>query len=141
MRILWSGQVYDFDLWAIPKTSKRKDAARQFIAFATAPERMADLAKLVPYGPLRRSAVAKVGRHAELGVEMKPFLPTTRQAMKTAVAFDGSWWSKNESRIAETFEKWLRGEPLVKPADDTDAGEAAAGTEAPDKPGDASNSR
>ena len=37
--VLWEGQIYDLDLWAIPKAAKNKDEAKRFIAFATAPAR------------------------------------------------------------------------------------------------------
>ena len=33
--ILWDGQIYDLDLWAIPKGAANNDDAKRFIGFAT----------------------------------------------------------------------------------------------------------
>ncbi|ODA67169.1 putrescine transporter subunit: periplasmic-binding component of ABC superfamily protein [Methyloligella halotolerans] len=86
--ILWDGQVYDLDHWAIPKTSHRKAEAAEFIAFASKPERLAAHAALTAYGPARPSAIPLVGTHPVIGVDMKRFLPTAPKNFKTALHFD-----------------------------------------------------
>ncbi len=79
---LWDGQVYDLDLWAIPKTAANKDAAKRFIAFAMEPAHLAAQAQLIAYGPMRKSAIALVGKHPIINVDMKSYLPTTPDHMK-----------------------------------------------------------
>jgi len=38
--MVWDGQIYDLDLWVIPKGSKNKEAALDFVAFSTATEQL-----------------------------------------------------------------------------------------------------
>jgi putative spermidine/putrescine transport system substrate-binding protein len=104
--VLWDGQVYDLDLWAIPKTAANKDAAKRFIAFATEPERLAAQARLIAYGPMRKSAIPLVGKHPEIGVEMKSFLPTTPENFKKALKFDEAWWNEHGEEATKRFEAW-----------------------------------
>ena len=39
--IVWDGQVYDIDLWAIPKGAPNKDLAMEFMVFSTETEQLA----------------------------------------------------------------------------------------------------
>ena len=55
--IVWRGQVLDYGYWVIPKGHPRADLAHRFVAFATRPDRQAEQAKRIPYGPLRMAAV------------------------------------------------------------------------------------
>ena len=71
--MIWDGQVYDLDLWAIPKGAKNKDGAKRFIVFASDPARLAAQAQLIAYGPMRKSALALVGKHPIIDVEMKDY--------------------------------------------------------------------
>jgi len=71
---IWDGQVWDLDLWALPTGSDNSEAAYDFLAFATSPSA---LASQMAYGPPRQSAQALVGTHVELGIDMKPFIPTS----------------------------------------------------------------
>jgi putative spermidine/putrescine transport system substrate-binding protein len=106
MDVLWDGQIYDLDLWAIPNAATNKDAAKRFIAFATEPERLAAQARLIAYGPMRKSAIPLVGKHPEIGVEMKRFLPTTPENLKKALKFDEVWWNEHGEDATKRFEAW-----------------------------------
>ena len=86
--VIWDGQVYDLDLWAIPKGAKNKDGAKRFIVFASDPARLAAQAELIAYGPMRKSALQLVGKHPVINVEMKDFLPTSPDNFKKALKFD-----------------------------------------------------
>ena len=115
--MLWDHQIYAFDYWAIPRGAPHVEAAKDFIRFATAPGQLADQTRWLPYGPARRSAVQIVGKHAELDLNMKPFLPTHEPNMKSALAFDGQWWAANEAAIAVRFADWLEGRLVATPKD------------------------
>jgi putative spermidine/putrescine transport system substrate-binding protein len=104
--VVWDGQVYDLDLWAIPKGTKNKDAAMRFITFATAPARLATQAQLIAYGPMRKSALDLVGKHPVIDVEMKEFLPTAPDNFKKALKFDDAWWSAHGADLQKRFEEW-----------------------------------
>jgi len=106
MDLLWDGQIYDLDIWAVPKTAPNKDAAKRFIAFAAAPERLAAQARLIGYGPMRKSAIPLVGKHPEIGIEMMRFLPTAPENFKNALKFDEAWWNEHGGDLAKRFETW-----------------------------------
>ncbi len=110
--ILWDHQIYSFDYWAIPRGAAHKDAAKAFIRFATSPGPLADQTRWLPYGPARRSAVELVGKHAELDLEMKPFLPTYEPNMNGALAFDGGFWAMHEAALKTRFDDWVAGRQL-----------------------------
>ena len=104
--VLWDGQIYDVDAWAIPKTSENKTEALQFIQFATSPAQLAAQAELTAYGPMRKSAVQLVGRHPVINVEMQQFLPTTPANFQKALKFDELWWDKNGAALRARFAAW-----------------------------------
>ncbi len=104
--MIWDGQVYDLDLWAIPKGAKNKDGAMRFISFATDPARLATQAQLIAYGPMRKSALDLVGKHPVIDVEMKEFLPTAPDNFKKALRFDDSWWTAHGDDLQKRFEEW-----------------------------------
>ncbi|HEY8276039.1 MAG TPA: ABC transporter substrate-binding protein [Methyloceanibacter sp.] len=106
MDLLWDGQIYDTDVWAVPKTAPNKDAAKRFISFAAAPERLAAQARLIAYGPMRKSAIPLVGKHPDIGVEMMRFLPTAPENFKNALKFDEAWWNEHGGELIKRFETW-----------------------------------
>jgi putative spermidine/putrescine transport system substrate-binding protein len=131
--VVWDGQIYDLDLWAIPKGAKNKDGAKRFITFATDPARLATQAQLIAYGPMRKSALALVGKHPVIDVEMKDFLPTAPDNFKKALRFDDSWWSAHADELQKRFEEWRgplspgQGKPPIEVAKPQDA-EPSSGT-------------
>jgi putative spermidine/putrescine transport system substrate-binding protein len=104
--VLWDGQIYDIDAWAVPKASDNKEEAMRFIRFATAPEQIAAQARLTAYGPMRKSAVPMVGKHPIIDVEMQAFLPTAPENFQNALKFDEAWWSKNGAGLDQRFAAW-----------------------------------
>ena len=107
--VLWDHQIYHLNYWAIPKGAKFAGPAREFIGFATAAGPMSDQTRLLPYGPARVSAVRLVGKHAELNLDMKPFLPTYQPNLQGALAFDDAWWTAGEPALKERFNAWIEG--------------------------------
>lgn len=105
--IIWDGQIYDLDMWAVPKGTPNRDAAMRFIAFSTRPDRLAEQVRWFPYGPMRKSAIARIGKHAEANVEMRDFVPTAKANFKRALQLDGMWWARNEERLKQRFQQWL----------------------------------
>jgi putative spermidine/putrescine transport system substrate-binding protein len=114
--VIWDGQIYDLDMWAIPKAARNKDAAKRFIVFATGPAQMAAQASLIAYGPMRKSAIALVGKHPTLDIDMKSYLPTAPDNFKNALKFDEAWWDAHGDELGKRFQAW-RTQPL--PVTDT----------------------
>ena len=104
--VLWDGQIYDLDLWAIPKAAANKDDAKRFIAFATEPARMAAQAELIAYGPMRKSAITLVGKNPTIDIEMKSYLPTAPDNFHKALKFDEAWWNGHSEELGKRFEAW-----------------------------------
>ncbi len=104
--VLWDGQIYDLDLWAIPKAAANKDDAKRFIAFATEPAQMAAQAALIAYGPMRKSAIALVGKHPKIDIEMKNYLPTAPDNFQKALKFDEAWWGEHGEELGRRFDTW-----------------------------------
>lgn len=103
-RIVWDGQIYDYELWGIPKGTRHKDAALDFIAFASESARMAEQSRNIAYGPARESALAM------LDDSVKAKLPTAPGNTENALRSNHEWWAANQARLNERFEEWrLRG--------------------------------
>jgi putative spermidine/putrescine transport system substrate-binding protein len=77
--IVWDGQVWDIDLWGIPKGTDNLEQALKFVAYSTEPQRLSDQARYSAYGPARKSAMALVDEAVKL------YLPTTADNLKHAL--------------------------------------------------------
>lgn len=103
--VVWDRQLYELDVFGVPKSDPKAKRAMDFIRFATGSKPLAGVASWVPYGPARRSALALVGRNPELGIDMAPFLSTAHFA--TAFAVDDEWWQLHGADIEPRWEAWL----------------------------------
>ncbi|NQU59430.1 MAG: ABC transporter substrate-binding protein [Rhodospirillales bacterium] len=99
--VIWDRQIWNLDLWAIPKGSKDADLARKFISFAARPDRMADQTNYISYGPVRRSAAELIAP------KMKPYMPTTAKNFNNAIANDFEFWASYNDELSERFNAWL----------------------------------
>ncbi len=99
--IVWDGQVWDLDLWVIPRGSRNLDNALKFVAFSTDTVRNWDQSNYISYGPVRKSA------QALLKPEMAPHMPTSPQNFKTALQNDFNFWANNQDELNERFNTWL----------------------------------
>lgn len=105
--IVWDGQVWDLDLWVIPKGAPNKADALKFIAFSTDTKRNADQASWISYGPVRKSAAPLVAKHAVAGIDMKPHMPTAPKNFKNALQNDFEFWADHQDELNEKFSAWL----------------------------------
>ena len=105
--IVWDGQVWDQDLWAIPKGSKNKEAALKFVAYSTDTQRLADQAKYISYGPARASSTALIGKDITGKIDMGPQMPTAPDNFKNALQINSEWWADNQDSMNERFNAWL----------------------------------
>jgi len=107
IEMLWDGQAIQLDGWVVPKGAPHKKEIMKYLKWATDTQRLADQAKYISYGPLRASSAPLVGKHADLGIEMAPYMPTAPENMKGAFFYDFEWWADNKEDMAERFEAWL----------------------------------
>jgi putative spermidine/putrescine transport system substrate-binding protein len=108
-KIVWDGQVWDLDLFVIPKDAPNKDLAWDFIKFATQTEQLANQAAWISYGPARQSSVPLIGKHAEAGIEMMPHMPTAPDNFQNALQNDFLFWADHADELNERFNAWLAG--------------------------------
>ncbi|TNF21894.1 MAG: extracellular solute-binding protein [Rhodobacteraceae bacterium] len=107
--MLWDGQVYDLDGWIIPEGLPEDRLARvkDFVRFATDTQRLADQAAYISYGPARKSSAPLVGKHAELGIDMAPHMPTDPANSGNTFLQNYSWWADYRDDIDAKFQAWL----------------------------------
>ncbi|NOX41061.1 MAG: ABC transporter substrate-binding protein [Alphaproteobacteria bacterium] len=107
-KIVWDGQIFDFDLWVIPKGAPNKDLAMDFLAFSTATKQLAAQASYISYGPARLSSSALVGNYiTKPSLAMGPEMPTAPANFKTALQNDSAFWADNQDQLNERFNAWL----------------------------------
>ena len=105
--MMWEWQVFDLDGWVIPKGGKNEDAVREYLRFATDTQRLADQAKFISYGPARASSAPLVGKHATLGIEMAPHMPTNPENTTNTLLYNYEFWADNVDDLTEKFQAWL----------------------------------
>ncbi len=105
--IVWDGQVWDLDLWVIPKGAKNKDAALDFLKFSTATEQLAKQASWISYGPARKSSASLVGKYHNKDIDMGPQMPTDPSNLTNAVQNNFEFWADNADQLNERFNAWL----------------------------------
>lgn len=101
--IVWDGQVWDIDLWVMPKGTKNKERAWEFIKFATDTQRLADQAKYISYGPVRKSSFPLIE------ADMQPHMPTAPVNFKNPLQNDFEFWADFGDELNERFNAWLAG--------------------------------
>ena len=107
--MLWDAQVFDLDGWIIPAGLPEDRLARvmDFVKFATDTQRLADQAKYISYGPARLSSAPLVGKHADLGIEMAPHMPTDPENAKNTFLYNYEFWADYRDDIDAKFQAWL----------------------------------
>jgi putative spermidine/putrescine transport system substrate-binding protein len=108
IRTIWDGQLYQLDVFGIPKGDPNKKRALDFIRFATGSTPLASQARLLPYGPARFSALPLVGNNPETDAEMLPHLPTARMNFARALAVDPDWWAKHGEALQARWAAWRK---------------------------------
>lgn len=105
LAMIWDGQAMDIDGWAIPADGAHIEDVKKFLRFATDTQRLADQAKWISYGPARKSSLPLVDKHAELGIDMAPHMPTKYADQGFLTNFE--WWADHKDSLNERFNSWL----------------------------------
>jgi putative spermidine/putrescine transport system substrate-binding protein len=107
--MLWDMQVFDLDGWIIPAglPEERRKRALHYVYFATDTQRLADQAKYISYGPARKSSAPLVSKHAKLGIDMAPHMPTDPNNAKNTLLYNYEWWADYRDDLDAKFQAWL----------------------------------
>jgi putative spermidine/putrescine transport system substrate-binding protein len=100
-KIVWDGQMPDYDFWVIVKGSKHVDEAYKFVAFASSADAMANQSKYISYGPTNVDAIPKI-----TPAVLKD-LPTAPENNKTSLGLDASYWADHGDELRKRFNTWL----------------------------------
>ena len=105
----WNWQMFDIDGWVVPAglPEDRMKRAMDFIYFATDTQRLADQAKYISYGPARKSSAPLVGKHADLGIDMAPHMPTDPENSKNTFLYNFEFWADYRDDLDAKFQAWL----------------------------------
>ncbi|MCH2168277.1 MAG: extracellular solute-binding protein [Oceanicola sp.] len=107
--MMWDAQVFDLDGWIVPTglSEERTKQAMDYLFFATDTQRLADQAKYISYGPARASSAPLVGKHASLGIDMAPHMPTDPANAANTFLFNYEWWADYRDDLDAKFQAWL----------------------------------
>lgn len=100
LALIWDGQVYGIDFWAIVKGSPNKAVAEEFIAFASKPEVQSEFPKYITYGVTHKEANAKIDP------SIASSLPTAPANIATAVGMDTVFWADYGEALEARFASW-----------------------------------
>jgi len=105
----WEWQMFDIDGWIIPTGLSEEHLAevKKYLNFATDTQRLADQSKYISYGPARASSAPLVGKHADLGIDMAPHMPTDPNNAKNTFVNNYEWWADNRDDLDAKFQAWL----------------------------------
>lgn len=105
--MMWDWQVFDLDGWIIPVGGPHTEKVKEYVKWATDTQRLADQAKFISYGPARKSSAPLVGKHATLGIDMAPHMPTDPNNAKHTLLYNFEFWADNQDDLTERFQAWL----------------------------------
>ena len=105
--IVWDGQIWALDVWAIPKGAPNLQEALEFVKYSSTSEALAEQARWISYGPARQSSIAMISTHVETGEPMAGHMPTAPDNFKTALATNTPFWTDNQDELNEIFSNWL----------------------------------
>lgn len=100
LQIVWSGGIYDFDSWAIPKGAKSQELARKFIAFSVEPQQQKAYSENIAYGPANTQAVPL------LDEQRLTQMPTAPENIADQVAMDVTFWADYGEQLEQRFNAW-----------------------------------
>jgi putative spermidine/putrescine transport system substrate-binding protein len=104
---VWDGQVYEYDMFVIPKGAPNMELALEYLKFATSTEALAEQAKWISYGPARKSSAPLIGLFNDGKTEMGPYMPTSEANLTNALASSYEFWADRDAELNERFNAWL----------------------------------
>ena len=106
-QIVWDAQIFENEMYVIPKGAPHVDEAKQFIAYATSTEGMQAQATQISYGPARKSANATPITYKDGKTLMGPNVPTAPENMVNALGSSFEFWVDHDAELNDRFNAWL----------------------------------
>ncbi|MFZ5710823.1 MAG: ABC transporter substrate-binding protein [Pseudomonadota bacterium] len=108
-QIVWDGQIYENEMYVIPKGAPNKDQAMEFVKFATSTDGLRAQAQNISYGPARKSAMKEELIFKDGKTVMAPNLPTAPENMTNSLETSFEFWVDRDAELNERFSAWLAG--------------------------------
>lgn len=106
-QIVWDGQVYENELFVVPKGAPNMADAMEFVAFATSTDGLRASAQQISYGPARKSSMAEEIIYKDGKTVMAPHLPTAPENLTNALLSSSDFWVDHDAELNERFQAWL----------------------------------
>jgi putative spermidine/putrescine transport system substrate-binding protein len=100
--MVWDGRVIELDLFGIPKGSRYKAEAIDFIRFASSSRSLADMVSILPNGPTRKSSLGFLSDEVLAQIPNGPAYQS-----QVSIQSDAQWWSNNHAVLEEAFQAWI----------------------------------
>ena len=98
--VVWPQSIYAVDSWVVLANSPHKEAAFEFIKFASQPEHQSNLPLAIAYGVTHKDAASKIDP------EVLKDLPTAPENLEGAIELDTEFWVENVEPLMERFTAW-----------------------------------
>ena len=106
-QIVWDGQIYENEMYVVPKGAPNKDLAMEFIRYATSTEGLRAQAQQISYVPARKSSMAEEIVFKDGTTVMAPHLPTAPENLGNALETSSAFWVDRDAELNERFQAWL----------------------------------
>ena len=106
-QIVWDAQIFENEMYVVPKGAPNKDQAMQFIAYATSTKGLRQQAQHISYGPSRHSSLKEPLIFNDGKTEMGPHMPTAPANMANALGSDFQFWVDHDAELNDRFNAWL----------------------------------
>ncbi|EKD61606.1 MAG: hypothetical protein ACD_54C00171G0003 [uncultured bacterium] len=106
-QIVWDGQIYENEMFVVPKGAPNAADAMEFVKFATSTEGLRASAQQISYGPARKSSMATEIVFKDGKTVMAPHLPTAPENMGNALETSATFWVDHDAELNERFQAWL----------------------------------
>lgn len=106
-QIVWDGQIYENEMFVVPKGAPNMADAMEFVASATSTEGLRASAQQISYGPARKSSMKEPIIFKDGKTEMAPHLPTAPENMTNALETSAEFWVDHDAELNERFQAWL----------------------------------
>ncbi|MDM9590464.1 ABC transporter substrate-binding protein [Pseudomonas asiatica] len=100
VKIIWQGSIYDIDSWAVPKGSKNKSAAEQFIGLSLQPEYQKVHTEKLGYGSTNVHTLDLIDK------KLQERLNTSPENLSKAMPIDNEFWVNHGEDLEQRFNAW-----------------------------------
>jgi putative spermidine/putrescine transport system substrate-binding protein len=101
LKVVWDGNIYAVDFWAVPAGSRHRAQAMELIRYMKRPENEARLPLFIATGLSNKQAIAA------LDPALTRDTPTNPDNLRHAVALDARFWMQNSDALTERFNAWM----------------------------------